>query len=68
MTLEIDEATMKKVADMTAVSNPKTGYVSHSWNQFIQADDNYIYRLDQGDFYRVRFLFPSKRNTMKALI
>lgn len=51
MTLEIDEATMKKVADMTAVSNPKTGYVSHSWNQFIQADDNYIYRLDQGDFY-----------------
>lgn len=49
MTLEIDEATMTKVADMSAVSNEKTGYVSHSWNQFIQADDNYIYRLDQGD-------------------
>lgn len=51
MTLEIDEATMTKVADMSAVSNEKTGYVSHSWNQFIQADDNYIYRLDQGDSY-----------------
>lgn len=49
MTLEIDETTMTKVADMTAVSNPKTGYVSHSWNQFIQADDSYIYRLDHGD-------------------
>ena len=49
MTLEIDEVTMTKVADMSAVSNEKTGYVSHSWNQFIQADDNYIYRLDQGD-------------------
>ena len=51
MTLEIDEATMTKVADMSAESNEKTGYVSHSWNQFIQADDNYIYRLDQGDSY-----------------
>lgn len=51
MTLEIDEATMTKVADMSAVSNEKTGYVSHSRNQFIQADDNYIYRLDQGDSY-----------------
>ena len=51
MTLEIDEATMTKVADMSAVSNEKTGYVSQSWNQFIQADDNYIYRLDQGDSY-----------------
>lgn len=30
MTLEIDEATMTKVADMSAVSNEKTGYVSHS--------------------------------------
>lgn len=29
----------------------KHGYVSHSFNQFIDTDDKYIYRVDHGDTY-----------------
>lgn len=33
------------------VSNIGFGYVSHSFDQYVQADDNYLYTLDLGDAY-----------------
>lgn len=48
----IDEASMSLVEMMDSVSTLDKGYVSHSYNQFIQIDDEgFIVTLDQGDSY-----------------
>lgn len=47
----VNEATMDIEKTNSSMSNLSTGYVSHSFNQFIQLDDEYIYRLDHGDAY-----------------
>lgn len=39
-----------------------TGYVSHSFNQFIVADGEKIYRLDQGDAFPQRGLLLNKND------
>lgn len=50
MTYVVDEASMKVEQSYYDVMNiAQAGYVSHSFNQFIQADDNYLYRVDHGD-------------------
>lgn len=50
MTYVIKESNMSKVQEYYDVMNiAQTGYVSHSFNQFIQADGKYIYRVDHGD-------------------
>ncbi len=51
MLIRIDEETMQKLYTRHGVSNIGTGYVSHSFNQYILADDSYIYTIDHGDAY-----------------
>ena len=49
MLFTIDESTMKTVDSMYEVSNLMNGYVSHSFNQFIKTDGDYIYRVDHSE-------------------
>ena len=51
MTYVIEENGMTVVDSYFKVMNIKVGYVSHSFNQFIQTDGEYIYRVDHGDAY-----------------
>ena len=47
--LNIDD--MSVFYEQYGVSNISTGYVSHSFDQYIKTDDNYAYTLDLGDAY-----------------
>lgn len=49
MLFTIDESTMKITDSMYDVSNLMNGYVSHSLNQFIKTDGDYIYRVDHSE-------------------
>ena len=49
MLFTIDEDTMEVTDSMYDVSNLQDGYVSHSFNQFIQTDGTYIYRVDHSE-------------------
>ncbi len=52
MSFVFDQATMECVDGQTTVQNfAKAGYVSHSFNQFIATDGDYIYRVDHGDAF-----------------
>ena len=51
MTFAVNEADMTCKQSNTAVSNISTGYCSHSFNQYIETDGRYIYRVDHGDAY-----------------
>lgn len=50
MTFVVNEETMEMVQSYYNVLNiAQAGYVSHSFNQFIQTDGNYVFRVDHGD-------------------
>lgn len=50
MTFVVEESTMTIKDSYYDVMNiSQAGYVSHSFNQFIQTDGNFIYRVDHGD-------------------
>ena len=49
MTFVIDEDSMEVTDSYYDIMNYSYGYVSHSFNQFIQTDGEYIYRVDHGD-------------------
>ena len=51
MTFCIRESDLNKIKSSTEVSNYSTGYVSHSFNQFIINDGENIYGADHGDAY-----------------
>ncbi len=51
MTFEITEADMTLKDSYTDMMNLSRGYVSHSFNQFIQVANGYVYRVDHGDMY-----------------
>ena len=52
MIFVIDEESMEVVDSNYEVMNiAATGYISHSFNQFIQTDGEYLYRVDHGDSY-----------------
>ncbi|MGN0166225.1 MAG: leucine-rich repeat protein [Lachnospiraceae bacterium] len=51
MTFVMDTAAIKITDSYYDVMNSSYGYVSHSFNQFIQTDGEYIYRVDHGDAY-----------------
>ncbi len=51
MTFVIDESTMSVSRSYYSTMNNSVGYVSHSFNQFIQTDGTYVYRVDHGDAY-----------------
>lgn len=57
MTFEVDEGSMEITDYAYKVSNSSTGYVSHSFNQFIMADDaGNLIALDHGDAYPRSFV------------
>ncbi len=49
MTYTVRQSNMKVEQNQSEVYNYTSGYVSHSFNQFIKADGDRIYRVDQGD-------------------
>ena len=49
MTLAVDQESMALLDGAWQVSNATTGYVSHSFAQFVRADGGYLYRVDHGD-------------------
>lgn len=51
MTYAINETTMKTEQSFYSIANIRYGYVSHSFNQFIIADGDDLYRVDHGDAY-----------------
>ncbi len=51
MTFAFDEETLEIKKQQYGIAYVLTGYVSHSFNQFIVADGGKIYRLDHGDAY-----------------
>ena len=51
MTFAVNQEAMTVAESFTGVMNLFTGYVSHSFNQFIRTDGKYIYRVDHGDAY-----------------
>lgn len=51
MTFAVDKETMALTQQFSAVWNIASGYVSHSFNQFVLTDGSYVYRLDHGDAY-----------------
>ncbi|MBQ9278789.1 MAG: Ig-like domain-containing protein, partial [Lachnospiraceae bacterium] len=50
-TFVINESNMSLSDSYYETMNLSYGYVSHSFNQFIKNDGDYIYRLDHGDAY-----------------
>jgi len=51
VTIQVDMDSMTITDSLTAVSNSGAGYVSHSFNQFIQLENHKIVTLDHGDAY-----------------
>ena len=49
MTFVINQSDMKLKDSYSGVMNINYGYVSHSFDQFIRADEKYVYRVDLGD-------------------
>lgn len=49
--IAIDKDKMEITNSQTVVSNIGTGYVSHSFNQFIQVDDDRVLTVNHGDAY-----------------
>ena len=51
MTYVVSEESMQIEQSWYEVMNIRYGYVSHSFNQFLIAEDGKLYRLDHGDAY-----------------
>ncbi len=51
VTIEVDTSNMTVTDSYTEVMNSTYGYVSHSFNQFIQVENNNIIGVDHGDAY-----------------
>lgn len=49
VTIQVDTSTMKITDSFTKVMNIDCGYVSHSFNQFIQMENGKIVAVDHGD-------------------
>lgn len=62
VTIQFDIDKMLITNDAVEMSNPSYGYVSHSFNQFIQVEDGKIITVDQGDGFP-RSIVLMKYNT-----
>ncbi|MGN0667389.1 MAG: DUF4214 domain-containing protein [Huintestinicola sp.] len=51
MTFVLNQTTMTCEQSYYKVMNVSAGYVSHSFNQFVKTDGNYVFRVDHGDYY-----------------
>ena len=60
MTFVVDEGSMTVDNSWYEIMNIKYGYVSHSFNQFVEASGDMIYRMDHGDAGSTRALVLTK--------
>ena len=51
LTFMVDTSTMDVLDSQFRVSNPTTGYSSHSFNQYVKIDNNHVVGADHGDAY-----------------
>ena len=51
VTFSVDTSSMNIVDKFTGVWNTSNGYVSHSFNQFIQVDNGTLLGVDHGEGY-----------------
>ena len=51
VTFSVDTSSMTVIDKFTGILDTKVGYVSHSFNQFIQADNGTLLGCDHGDSY-----------------
>lgn len=51
MSFKLRKGDMTVNSSFTSVMNIGCGYVSHSFNQFVKTDGDYVYRADHGDGY-----------------
>lgn len=51
ITFAMDKGSMQLIESETGQKYLETGYVSHSFNQFVLTDGTYLYRVDHGDAY-----------------
>ncbi len=49
MTFVVDTDKMEVTQSFTQIANNHLGYAAHSFNQFVQTDGAYVYRVDHGD-------------------
>lgn len=56
MTIQVNMETMKVTDIASGVSNWETGYISHSFNQFIKIENNQLITLDHGDAHPRSFV------------
>ncbi len=59
--IEVDIDKMQITYSRTGVSYYETGYVSHSFNQFIQAENDFSYTVDHGDAYPREILLAKRK-------
>lgn len=62
MTYVIDESNMAVNSQFYSIGNASNGYASHSFNQFVKADGNILYRVDHGDADPTRGIAITKSN------
>ena len=63
MSFSINEDSMKVEEISCAATNNDSGYISHSFNQFVKTDGSYLYRVDHGDAYPRGISLIKTRNT-----
>lgn len=51
VTIQFNKNTAKITDSFTKVWNSSYGYISHSFNQFVQVENNKLVALDHGDYY-----------------
>lgn len=51
VTFSVNVQNMEVVDSYSGIANISVGYVSHSFNQFVQVDDGYLVAVDHGDAY-----------------
>ena len=66
LTFTVDEE-KNTILETSVDAGGSGGYVSHSFNQFIQAADGYVYRVDHGDSYPARAV-SIKRSSVSGSI
>ena len=67
MTFFIDEDSMAVRYENYNVWNISTGYVSHSFNQFIKTDGSYVYTADHGDAYPRSIVLVKRKMSGEAV-
>ena len=66
VTIQVNTSTMNIVDSFYSIMNVTYGYVSHSFNQFIQLDNGYLVGIDHGDAYERSVCLTKTRSAYTA--